>query len=262
MLRNPFYHGLIRFKGELYQGSHQAMISKEVFDKIQWRLKISARALDPKKKKQDKGFLFEKIGKCGECGYSIINDYHRKKSGREFRYYRCSKKSQTCKCGQKAINENNLAPQIENILSEIAINDDWYQWSLDTITNWRDEEQSSSNNEILALENQLAKNKSKLDKLLDLCMEDGISLDEYKINKNKIVEDNSSIKDQINKIKLQGNTWFERLSEALKTSNQAHHKIKEKNYSQMFQILKNIGSNPILNHQRFSIQLSRPFCFN
>ena len=262
MLTNPFYHGLIRLNEELYQGSHQPMISKEIFDKIQWRLDSISKVMDfSQKKKKQKGFLFDQIGTCGECGYSIVHDYHRKKSGLEFRYYRCSKKSQTCNCQEKAVNEKDLIPQIEGLVSEIAINDSWYQWSMDTIQQWKNEEANSSNEQIANLETDLAKNKAKLEKLLDLCMENALDLDEYKMRKNKIVEQDSQIKNKISKIKLEGSAWFEPLSSALKTSNQVHHRIKEKNYSQVFEILKNIGSNPILSQQKFSIQLTRPFCF-
>jgi len=263
MLANPFYYGLINYQGELHQGSHQAMISKDTFDRIQRRTSSLARVLDTsQQRKKEKGFLFEKLGKCGECGYSITQEYHRKKSGLEFRYYRCTKKSLTCKCSQKPINEKDLLPQIEDLVAEIALNDDWYQWSIDVITEWRDEEMGSAGQQINELESQLVKNQAKLDKLLDLCMEDGIEIGEYKIHKSKIIEENSQIRDKIKKIKLEGSVWFEPLSSALKVSNQAHHRIKERNYSQMFKILKNIGLNPILNHQKFSVQLARPFCFN
>ena len=129
------------------------MISKEIFNKIGWRLNMIARVIDAsQQRKKQKGFLFDKLGSCGECGYSIVHDYHRKKkSGLEFRYYRCSKKSPTCRCQEKAINEKDLVPQIEGLVSEIAINDDWYQWSMDTITSWKNDEEGTANEQITIL---------------------------------------------------------------------------------------------------------------
>lgn len=92
MLTNPFYYGVFRLKGELHPGSHPAMISKEIFDDVQKRLEEKSRRVDwTSLKRNNKGFLFTELGKCGTCAYSIINDYHKKKSGKEFRYYRCSK---------------------------------------------------------------------------------------------------------------------------------------------------------------------------
>jgi site-specific DNA recombinase len=35
ILHNPFYAGLVRHNGELYQGSHEALISKETFNLVE-----------------------------------------------------------------------------------------------------------------------------------------------------------------------------------------------------------------------------------
>jgi hypothetical protein len=34
MLSNPFYYGHFRYKGEIYQGIHEPLISKATFDKV------------------------------------------------------------------------------------------------------------------------------------------------------------------------------------------------------------------------------------
>ncbi|MDZ4755540.1 MAG: recombinase family protein [Phycisphaerae bacterium] len=35
ILKNPFYYGVFRLKGEMFEGAHEALISKEVFDTVQ-----------------------------------------------------------------------------------------------------------------------------------------------------------------------------------------------------------------------------------
>jgi len=39
LLHNPFYYGMIRYHGELYPGKHEAIVSAEVFDKVQRSLR-------------------------------------------------------------------------------------------------------------------------------------------------------------------------------------------------------------------------------
>ncbi len=39
ILANPFYAGYIRYKGQLYQGHHPALVSKSLFQRVQRRLK-------------------------------------------------------------------------------------------------------------------------------------------------------------------------------------------------------------------------------
>ncbi len=39
ILRNAFYAGMIRYKGELYRGKHQPLISKSLFERVQTKLR-------------------------------------------------------------------------------------------------------------------------------------------------------------------------------------------------------------------------------
>ncbi len=262
MLENPFYHGVFRLKGELHQGSHPPMISKETFDRIQKRLASRIRAVDwSEKSKNEKGFLFDEIGRCGECGYSVIREYHQKKSGLEFRYYRCSKKSKTHKCKQKPINEKDLATQVESLVSDIAIDDYWYEWCLNTIETWRDEEKGSADQQINDLDAELSAYREKLERLLDIHIEGVINSKEYKQKKNKMINDYSSIEDKISKIKANGSDWFEPLKDSLKLSNKAFHSVLKKDYVQMGKILKNVGLNPTFKEKTYNLDYSKPFCF-
>jgi DNA invertase Pin-like site-specific DNA recombinase len=121
VLTNPFYYGMFKYRGELHQGSHKPMISKKLFDKIQQALKNNGK---PRKKKNKKPFLFLNFAKCGECGYSITAERHIKKSGLEFIYYRCTKKSKTIKCRQsRFLREEKLAEQIKEHCQKVSLPD-------------------------------------------------------------------------------------------------------------------------------------------
>lgn len=64
MLRDPYYTGVIRYKGELYVGRHEALVSKETFLKVQDVLDMRKRdgTRDIVHFHYLKGLLF-----CGEC---------------------------------------------------------------------------------------------------------------------------------------------------------------------------------------------------
>lgn len=262
MLSNPFYTGVFRLKGELHPGSHPAMISQEIFDKVQRRLAEESRKVDwREEKRKGKGFLFKDVRKCGECGYTIVQDYHRKKSGLEFRYYKCTRKCKTCSCKQPAISEKKIAPQIESLVADIAIDDYWYQWCLDEINSWHEQEQGDIDSRVNELKQELEVCRRKLDRLLDIRIEGGISSDEYRVKKNKLVCSSNDSEHQISEIQDKGNNWLELLERSLKTCNQGHHSVIKKDFIQMGQILRKVGSNPILKHREYSISLSRPFYF-
>ena len=46
MLRNPFYYGHFEYSGEVYEGKHQPIISKALFDKVQGVLEEADASYD------------------------------------------------------------------------------------------------------------------------------------------------------------------------------------------------------------------------
>ena len=83
LLRDPFYMGKIRWNGEIYQGKHQPLISKELFDKVQAMLKSKTT---PKYRRHS--YLFQGLIRCAGCNglitweqqrthhYGHCNHYH------------------------------------------------------------------------------------------------------------------------------------------------------------------------------------------
>ena len=81
ILRNPFYYGVFFHKGEMHQGIHAPMITKQTFDEVQRALVLVAK---PRKHRGNKGFQFLNFATCDSCGYCITAERHIKKSGLRF----------------------------------------------------------------------------------------------------------------------------------------------------------------------------------
>ena len=62
LLSDPFYYGKIRWNDEIFDGKQESLISKELFDRVQWILK---RKATPKYKKHFP--LFRGLIRCDEC---------------------------------------------------------------------------------------------------------------------------------------------------------------------------------------------------
>ncbi len=63
---DPFYCGMIRYSGGLYPGKHEAMVSKEEFERVQHLLGKGKRS-----RPKVHAFPFRGIIRCGECGCFI-----------------------------------------------------------------------------------------------------------------------------------------------------------------------------------------------
>src|SRR3989338_3440742 len=113
ILRNPIYYGVFRYNGELYEGTHEPIITKKLFDKCQ---EIMAHRGRPKK--AARCFVLRGLMKCGECGRMITAETQKGHT-----YYRCTKRFTNC--AQKYVREEVLATQIKSVLQKVSLCDDW-----------------------------------------------------------------------------------------------------------------------------------------
>ena len=82
ILSNPVYIGKIRHKGKVYNGLHEAIISQDLWDRVQTKLKKS-RANHSVWRKQ--GCLL--TGKLFDSEGTLYSPSHTNKAGKRYRYY-------------------------------------------------------------------------------------------------------------------------------------------------------------------------------
>ena len=122
LLRNTFYFGMFEYpKGSdnWYQGVHQPIITKELFDKVQETL---AGRYVPKT--ESKEFAFTKLMVCGNCGSGITADEKFKKlkgdGVNRHVYYRCTK-SKDLNCKNQPISETKLLDELLKLVDVIKL---------------------------------------------------------------------------------------------------------------------------------------------
>lgn len=124
LLRNPFYYGEFEYPsggGTWYQGKHQPIITKELFEKVQ------ASIQDHYIPKTDsKEFAFTKLIKCGYCESGITADekFKRLKDGGTNRhvYYMCTR-GKGVECKNAPINEKDLIEELVGLLDNIDLDE-------------------------------------------------------------------------------------------------------------------------------------------
>ncbi|MBI2271607.1 MAG: recombinase family protein [Bacteroidetes bacterium] len=102
VFRNPFYCGLIShnmLKGEIVEGKHPALISKELFLSASKLIKRGGY----KQKKENEHLPLKQFVKCEKCG-SPYSGYIVKKKG--LYYYKCNGKKCHCNRSAKIVHDN------------------------------------------------------------------------------------------------------------------------------------------------------------
>jgi site-specific DNA recombinase len=92
LLTNVTYIGKIRYKDEVHEGEHEAVVDEEDFDRVQSMLRQNGH--DGSAGKRNKhGALLRGLLRCAACGCGMSHAYT-KRGNRLYRYYICNKAQQ------------------------------------------------------------------------------------------------------------------------------------------------------------------------
>jgi len=252
ILKNPFYYGVFYYKGEIYEGSHPPIISKQLYDRVQ---EIMRKRSNPLTTRKGYNFVFRGFIRCGECGRMITAE---KKKGR-YIYYHCTKRG--VKCYQKVIREEELAEQIIYHLSKIYLNNRTKDKILEDFGRYRRKEEKDSSFKISKLEKELKEVKAKIDKLLDMYLSGLIDDTEYQAKKQKLIERKVNLNQKLANLKKGEFSWLELAKDIILTCNSVGKIIKEKNYQNLAEICQKAGSNFVLRDKTLSFSFKEPFDF-
>jgi len=242
MLKNHFYYGVFKFNGEIYQGSHEPIISKKLFNSVQQVMNSRGK----KKRKRKHEFAFSGLMRCGNCGCMITAE---KQKGHN--YYRCTKKKK--KCDEKYLREENLVEQMRNFIQKVSLPDDWAENMFAELN--KEKEQAKKENEIIVqnLKRQKAEIEQKIEKLLDLYIAGGsLTIEEYRTKKQKLLNEKLDIEQKIRDFEQSGNNWLEPMREMIFEAKQAKILLSQGDNYQIREFLKNVGSNFILKDKKFN----------
>lgn len=214
----------------------------------------------PRKKQKEKDFKFLGFARCGECGYTITAERQFKKSGLEFIYYHCTKKSKTQKCNQhRFLRQEMLAEQIKEMAQKVSLPDDWKDKYLEKIKEWEKQENQSSQLFAQNLKKELSSVKIKMDRLLDAHLEGVLELSEFQEKKNDLMERKAGIEEKLRDFERKGNHWLEPVRNWIIEANLAKNLAFSDNFSEMKNFLKKIGSNRRILDQKLYIEFQEPW---
>jgi len=155
-LKNPVYYGDFRWKGRLYRGKHQPLISKELFDKVQ---EVFRNHNKPKGRKRS--FAFTGLLTCGHCGCNITAEIKKNR----YTYYHCT--GFKGNCGQPYMREEQLEEKLGQFVKDIVIDDERLEWIKEALKESHADEKAFHDEMMAKLTSQLGKLQQKLDKAYD-----------------------------------------------------------------------------------------------
>jgi site-specific DNA recombinase len=126
LLTNVTYLGKLRYKDEIHDGEHVAIVDGEVFREVQQLLARNARTGGAQVRNQF-GAILKGILRCSACDCSMTPAHSTKKGGKRYRYYACTnaQKRGWDACPTKSVPaqeiENFVVDQIRGIGNDPAL---------------------------------------------------------------------------------------------------------------------------------------------
>jgi site-specific DNA recombinase len=118
ILRNRIYSGEFLWKGKVYQGRHQPLISVDLFERVQG---VIAGRNARKTRRSKRQFTFSTVVTCGHCGCALVGELKKKK----YVYYHCT--GYKGKCGERYVREEELSARFSAWLKQLSFNDQVFQ---------------------------------------------------------------------------------------------------------------------------------------
>ena len=259
---DPFYYGYFEYpkhSGNWYQGKHQPMVTEEEFNKVRV---ILGNKLKPAP--HTKIFAYTGLMRCGHCKAQITAEekYKHQKNGKvhHYIYYRCTKKKDL-KCIEKYIEIKELEKQIDELLSQVEIDEDFKNWAIKYLKVLHKKEMNSIQTSISSKQKNYKSVLKKLDGLIQLKIsgEDMLSDEEYRDQKTKLAKEKIELEEQMCG---EGYNFDSVLEMSEKTFNFAQHArywFENGNLQTKRDILSSLGSNLLIKDQKLTLDLHKPF---
>ncbi len=226
MLKNRRYLGEYVFRDMLIPDGIPAIVPVELFDKVQARMELNAKA--PARKKAKEEYLLSTKLFCGYCGATICGESGTGRNGESHHYYKCAtakKKRTECdlKPAKKAWLEDLVVNETVKLLQDDKI--------IDAVVSRVMEMQAKESEEMPFLEARLKEAEDSIDNLLK-AIEMGVITKSTKERLEALETEKAELESQIALEKLKQPTlteefvryWLERFR-GIDTTNIAHRKL-------------------------------------
>ena len=232
ILANTFYIGIFRFSGEVYEGKHPPLITRELFKRVQDVREGRSRRRRPKRPE----FPLRGLIRCHECGYMVTAT---KKKGHN--YYHCGHRRGPCPT--KTIREEALAELLRESIRRVSIPDDWADKMIAEVETWKRDEDAKQADIVAGQKAELDQMQERLDRLLDAYIEGILDKDEFAARKEQYVNRKAELTDSVARFETGGASRLEPLISFITDSRQARYVAESESLTDLRKWHHLVGSN-------------------
>lgn len=192
MLHNRKYIGEYRYKDIVQPGGIPAIITEELFDRVQERMAANKKA--PARHKAEDEYLLTTKLFCGKCKCYMVGESGTGRSGLVHRYYKCASVKNHKGCDKKSVRKEWIETVAVELAKKIIFDDELIDKIADTVLDLL----GSENTVLPLLHKQYAETQRAIDNLLR-AIEQGILTASTKQRMEDLEREKASLSMQITK---------------------------------------------------------------
>lgn len=249
-LKNPFYYGVMRIKGEYYKHKYPPLISQWLFDRAQ---QIMAGHNKTPVQYAGKPLLLRGLITCARCGCMVTGDIKKAK----YIYYSCGNSKGLC--GKIWIREEKLLDALLQYFEGIKLADDQIEEIITYLKQSYNHEQEFFRHSQETLRKELDLIQGRVSKLIDMHLDGSIDSESYQTKlqeyKQRQREITSEMQDHVN----MDETCLLTAKAVLDLARRANDIFMSSKFDEKQQFLRFVFSNLKLDGENLLIELKKPF---
>ncbi len=253
MLKNPFYTGVFRFKGQIMKGTHEPLISNRLFAEVQRAFKKDSKPLYRKHQ-----FLLGNFITCGDCGGAIVGEIKKQK----YIYYHCSWAYGKDKCKNlKYFKEQELLEQLGDAVKQIQIDKNLKDSLLTAIKELNEQEQNFQQENLQRLNAEAEKLRKDIHAIYQDKLDGLLSAEQWQEENSIRHERLTSIKARIEAFDTTNQKFMDDINSALELLENTYDKYLQVSDELKVNMLKTLLSNCTIKGGKLDWTYKKPFSY-
>ncbi len=200
ILSNPIYYGEFIWDGKLYHGSHEPLISRELWDQVQRVLTGKSNGCSHYQKHD---WPFQGLLTCGQCGCVLTAELKKGK----YIYYHCT--GGHGNCHEKYVREEELVRQFGDALRAVQIDERVLAWLVAALKSSFTDEKVFHQQAITRLQTESARIQQRIDIMYEDRLDGRVTVEMFERKHHEYDERLKEIEREVQKHRNANYTYIE-----------------------------------------------------
>ena len=247
ILTNPLYYGMIPWKGVLYEGLHEPIVSKSLFDRVQERLQAGSSP------RTSRAFAYKGLLVCGYCGCQLTAEIKKGK----YIYYHCTHSKG--RCGQPYYREKELSERLLQAVECIRPSRELVEDLVELVGETTEQRSRERKARLMTLKAEA----QRLDDLIDDAYLDklqcGVSEERWLKVNNRLSEKARAIDEEVERLSSYKEPAVDGIAGTLELLHHAPELYLRQNHEERANLLRDLASNFVITRDSLIPNYRKPF---